>query len=242
MHGDNPAGRLLAVIEKVKGNPKNTLARVAWMDALDVKNNDLPQLLVKMGALMALPAQAVEQLAEMYPRQYAARAHQQFYSSVTGALSRLDFSGTIEGFNTRVDDNAVNYLNALADLLEAKRESKPLTKDETSDLQRRVSELMEFVRAQDISPELKQYLLEKLTRTMEAIDSYFIKGSMPIVDSIESALGHAAFNEEYRNSLKSNNWKAFTSGLATIANIATIASGVAGLTEGTIKFLEDMAS
>ncbi|MFC9985712.1 hypothetical protein [Microbacterium keratanolyticum] len=242
MHGDNPAGRLLAILEEVQKFQVNTPSREAWMQALKVKDNDLPQLLVRMGELMALPSLAVKQLSEKYPRQYQAGSHSHFYSQVTSALSRLDFGGTIDGFKTRVDQNAMNYLSALADLLEAKKSTDPLSGDQIAELQGKVSELMEFVRKQDISPELKQYLLDKLTRAMEAVDRYFITGSAPIIDAVESTFGHAVFNEEFRLNIKKSHWQSFASTLATIANIATIAAGVGGLTEDTVKFLENMAN
>lgn len=241
MHGDNPAGRLLAILEKVQKFQVNTPSKEVWMQALQVKDNDLPQLLVRMGELMALPSMAVNQLSEKYPRQYQAGSHSHFYHQVTTALSRLDFTGTIDGFKTRVDQNAMNYLSALADLLEAKKSTDPLSVDQIAELQGKVSELMEFVRKQEISPELKQYLLDKLARAMEAVDHYFITGSAPIIDAVESTFGHAVFNEEFRSNIKTSRWRPFASTLATIANIATIAAGVGGLTEETIKFLENMA-
>lgn len=242
MHGDNPAGRLLAVLEKVKVEKRDISARAVWMKVLRVPENDLPQLLTKMGTLMGLPFQAVEELKENYPRQFESGAHFHFYSSVTHAFSQLDFNAQIAQFQSQVDGNAMSYLSAMVDLLEAKKSTNPLTGEEVADLQSKVWELMDFIRSADISTELKQYLLEKLTRAIEAIDRYFITGSGPIVDAIESTLGHAAFNEEYLSNLKSPAWRAFTNGLATIANIATIASGVSGLAEGTIMFIEEIAN
>lgn len=242
MHIDNPAGRLLAILEKVRSFKAETTARTAWMQALQVPDNDPQKLLQKFGSLMALAPQAIDELKEKYPRQYQNRAHAYFYEAVTKAFSRIDFNNAIGHFNNAIDVNAMNYLHALADLLEAKKSTNPLTDDQLVELQGKVHDLMDFIRSCEMSPELKYYLLGKLSRIMEAIDSYFITGAAPIVDAIESTFGHAAFNEEYRSNIRNPAWRTFVSGLAAIANTVTIAAGAPGMIEGTIMFLDNMTN
>jgi hypothetical protein len=66
MEYDNPAARLLALLQKCKQQSPGTSCKLAWEAVLEVRGNE-PLLMSRLGKAMELPQTAIDALKESFP-------------------------------------------------------------------------------------------------------------------------------------------------------------------------------
>lgn len=68
MYGDNPAGRLLSIVESGRNVHQGMVASDAWRQILEIGLDDSALLMERIGRVMSLPGQVVSQLEANHPR------------------------------------------------------------------------------------------------------------------------------------------------------------------------------
>ena len=87
----------------------------------------------------------------------------------------------------------------------------------------------------DSDSELKKYIIHHLRQILIAIDEYKITGALPILDAIESTIGHAYLDKKYYSFLKDTDiGKQIVVTLGVAANLVTIAVGIPAITQGIL--------
>ena len=90
-----------------------------------------------------------------------------------------------------------------------------------------------MVLSSEITPDLKKYVIHHLRKILTAIEEYKISGALPILDAVESTIGHAYLDTSYRNFLTSSEVGAkILETLAATANVVTVAVGIPQLAQG----------
>ena len=230
MTNDNPASRLLSLLEKAKKMDPNMNCSTAW-DVLLETNKDPSKLLSRMGKMISLPEQITSILANnstSVSPEFLNHIAQQLKSAFTSQKTNDKWSE----FINRIDIHLINYLGLASTLLETQVKTKSLTRDELEKLRHDFSNLIEEVRKSEISSRLKSYIVQQLYSILLAIDDYFITGAEPIINKIESTVGHALSDEEYKNFLKNEELgKTLFDCLSAAANLVTVAVGIPQLTQ-----------
>ena len=123
MNYDNPAARLLSIIEQGKKIDVNNNCRAAWQALLSVKNNN-PLLMSRLGRVMELPELTIGALKEMFPQQGDTWSY--WEGQVNNAFMSQDLNSTWNSFIGKIDHHSITYLRMASDLLQAKSNTKIL--------------------------------------------------------------------------------------------------------------------
>lgn len=238
MHGDNPAGRLLNIIERGKQIKPHESCRNAWSILLAVEPNDHSQMMIRMGRVMALPAQTVEVLKSDFPVLFESGNHRHIAACFGKGFSNQKMDGVWESFIAHIDGHAISGLQLMAHLFESSRPSKLMSSDDALEIRTQTEVLINSVLSGNFPPALKKFLIEKLKAVLDALDTYYISGAEPVLNAVAATIGAAYLNPEYRAAVKTEDGSEFASSLANLANAVTVATAAVQVGISTVPLLE----
>lgn len=234
MNYDNPAARLLAIIENGKSISAHVNCRVAWEQLLDVENNN-PLLISRLGKVMELPDSIIQAIKENFPNQQDTWSH--WSTQVNHAFMVQNLNANWQTFINEIDQHSVTYLRLASDLLQVKSNTKILIDGEISPIRERLLGLLEEVLSGNLSDDIKKYLARNIRKIIVSIEEYKITGALPLLDSIESTIGHAHIDEPYKNFLVDTELgRRILDTLGAMSNLVTVAVGIPQLSQ-TIALL-----
>lgn len=236
MNYDNPAFRLLDILERGKAFPTSRNCRQSWEELLDAPN-DSALLMARLGRVMALPQVIVQAISESFPLQGNTWAH--WEGQVSAAFMVQNMHGEWKTFIGNIDKHTLTYLKLAADLLNSKASASLLDEQEVAAVRVRIAEVLELVLVSDLKAELKAQVARCLRRVLEALDEYRITGGLGVLESTEVALGHSAVDSEYRSFLTSTELGGrVLDAISAAANLVTVSLGVPMLTVAIAPLLK----
>jgi hypothetical protein len=223
MATDNAASRLLDLLSKAKAFDQNVPSVRAWQAILETKDPAL--LLSRLGKMIALPEQISAALSNSVDMAPGVIGHisSQFYA----AFSSHKFGEKWEVFVAKIDNHMMNYLAMASTLLETRVKTKQLEVSELEELRQGFVDVLENVRACELSPRLKAYVVLQLHDLIATLDDYFVTGAEPILERIEATIGHAYVDGEYKGFLRDHELgNSLLECLGAAANLVAVAVGV----------------
>jgi len=91
MNTDNPAGRLLHILQECKKIPQHSTGREAWRKILNVNVNNDALLVSRLGKVMELPHQVINDIQNNFPNQK--NSHKHWSAKVNTAFTQHDLNG-----------------------------------------------------------------------------------------------------------------------------------------------------
>jgi hypothetical protein len=230
MQFDNPAARLLEILVQGKKRPADEVCRVAWGKVLGTNHGDLALLVSRIGKVMALPQETIDLTTELLPGEPPTWEH--WASQVNQAFSVQNLNGQWSTFIGQIDGHTINYLRLSASVLASKAELRTLAPEAITGLRQQVALLLSEVLESEIAPEIKKYVVHHLRKILTCIEEYTITGALPLLDAVESPIGHAYLDEGYKNFLTSTEiGRRVLDTLAATANVVTVAVGIPQLSQ-----------
>ncbi len=237
MIGDNPAARLLAILEAGKEYQNHENCRSVWKRILDIESHPDSLLMSRLGKVMELPEQIITVLKQDFPNQVNTYTH--WSKQTNRAFSQQNLNGQWKEFYSHIDTHTLNYLRLNADLIQTKSPTHLIELERLNELREKISELLTELIDSDFEAEFKEFMSRSLQRMVFAIDEYRISGALPVMDAIEGAFGHAFFDEKYKNVLSNTGLGSkIISTLSTVADAMSIALGVPQLPQTISMYLE----
>lgn len=237
MIGDNPAARLLAILELGIKQEQNIKCREVWRVLLDVEKGNDALLMSRLGKFMELPEQAIQIIKKDLPNQKGTYRH--WSSQVNKAFSEQNLNGLWQTFRGHIDEHTLTYLRLTADLIQTKSSTSILTSENIQELKSKIDQLLSEVLASDFEYEVKHYIARYLQKILVSIDEYRISGALPIIESVEGAFGHAFFDEDYRKAMADTEiGKTIVSVLSALASAITVALGAPQLPQAFQLLIE----
>ncbi len=229
MNYDNPAARLLSVLEKGKILPPTANCRVVWDELLESKN-DSSVLMARLGKLMELPHLVILALREEFPEQGDTWSH--WEAQVSAAFMVQNMHANWDSFITHIDDHSLRYLKMASAMLQAKTNTKLIIEADLIAVRETLDAILVEVLATDMPSEVKRYLVRNLRKIVNSIDEYELTGALPLLDAVEITLGHAAVDKQYKSFLTDTELgKRLLDTLGSMANVVTVAVGLPQLTQ-----------
>jgi hypothetical protein len=226
---DNPAARLLALLTEGKMCLPGTSCREVWNDLLNA-NGDASLLMSRLGKVMELSRETVLALEAAFPDQGNTWSH--WEAQVNTAFMVQNLHATWESFINHIDTHSITYLRMSAALLQTRMTTKLIANDELSTLRTTLDQILVDVFATDQPEEVKRYLVRSLRKLINSIDEYRLTGTLPMLDTIESSLGHAAVDKAYKSFLTDTEvGKKLLDTLASMANVVTVSVGIPQLSQ-----------
>lgn len=238
MRYDNPAGRLLEVLIKVRKFEKTIQAREVWTTVFDLPKNDLtPLLTATLGKTMLLPHEAVSMLAEEHPE--LASPPPNWVLQVSAAFQAHNVHSTIDSFSQHISDDTLANVRTTAVLLDKGSKRKILSDTELTNMREQINAVLMEVLASDIEDGLRIYVARALRKILAAIDEYKLGGALPILESVEQAVGHAMVDPSYKSFLTDAELgKRVFDALQAAGGIVTVAAGMPLLMQAAQQFLK----
>ena len=235
MHSDNPAARLLEILDKGTKVNQSANCRDVWHDLLDVEHEEPALLMYRLGKVMELTDLIIREIKDYYPKQ--ADSHKYWSTRVNTAFMEQNLNGQWKGFIVHIDEHTISSLNMCTDLLNNKSSTQLMDLNEIKDIREKVNTLLLEAIDLDLDSEFKRYIVRYLKKIITAIDEYQLSGVIPISEAIEGAFGHAVIDENYRNNMAETKFGSkVVATLTAVASVVTIAIGLPQLPD-TFNYL-----
>lgn len=231
MNYDNPAARLLTILEAGKAQPGNSGCRQVWQGLLGVNKNNSSLLMSRLGKVMEMPEQIILTLREEFPNQKEMELH--WSEQVNAGFMVQNLNASWDTFINNIDQNAMVMLRMVSNLLQSKANTKTLSSEELHAMRETILALIhETLESTLIGADLKTYLVRSLQKIVQAITEYALTGALPVLDAIDATFGHAAYDVEYRSFLTDSDLgKRLLDNLSAMANAVTVAVGLPQLAQ-----------
>ncbi|EHV9836592.1 hypothetical protein ACUAW6_003457 [Vibrio cholerae] len=230
MFKDNSAARLLAILELAKSLSPDTNSKSAWMRIFELKGNTPlieSVLLSKLGQVMLLPHEVKQNIEQHYPEHVDALSHT--LRQIQIAFMNQNLDDKWGKFIINIDQHCISILSMAAALLENKLSTASIDESKLNLFRSKVRELLDDIVLSDLSVEFQRFMTHYLQKILSSIDDYLISGAMPILEAVESTLGHAVLDPNFRDELKNNAiGSKIQCTLADLANVVTVATGALG--------------
>jgi len=222
MTTDNPAARTLRILKVIDATHGNTDAKKAWGEALGVDSSDEGALLIKLGQFIAMPAEAAALMNEKFPALQPQTTV--WHRQLTSALTRQSLSGDIASFISNYSGASNNFLEVMDQMLGLSLPPQ-LDKSAVADFQATLEDLINDVKSTDIDPKVQEYLVKSLRRIIAALDEYYFRGVVPVIESIEIVAGHVFTDSHFKEALGSDLGNKLFAVLGAVADGVAIATG-----------------
>ncbi|MEZ8782599.1 hypothetical protein AB6D77_08090 [Vibrio splendidus] len=197
---------------------------------LDPNTPNVESLLMsKLGQVMLLPYETRMLVAQYYPSQVSSLTHT--LKQIQKAFTNQNLSTTWATFIQHIDAHCIATLSMTSALLDNKLDTQLIEGDQLDDFKGKVQTILDETIASELSPEFKKFMTHYLQKILNSINDYLISGALPILDAIESTLGHAVLDPNFRDELKETETgskiRVMLGDLANIVTVATAATGAA---------------
>lgn len=225
---DNPAQRLLDLLEQGKKYKTIDNCRKVWRQILQVEGMEEQHLLTRLAHTMALPGRIIQVREDNFSTLRGNSNH--WKSQIDKAFVSQSLNSEWSTFWNHIDDRTLTELGMLSDLFETRGAHAGIAAEEINDLLERITQLRNEIRESGLSSALKTLLLKQLSQIQEALESYSISGVEPVMDAVQSTLGLAVLHAEYRNEISKGTGSQFGEKISALltdtASVVTIAGAM----------------
>lgn len=220
---DNPAQRLLDILESGREHAVHLNCRSVWKKILDVRQDNEQLLLSRLAKALELSGRIIQVRENHFSSLRGNSNH--WKTRVEKAFMAQSLNSTWESFIQHIDTHTISELAMLSDLFESRGAHATMKGEEIETLIERIAELRAEIRTSDLSADMKSLLLRQLSQIQDALESYDISGIEPVLDAVQSTIGLTALNLGYRSELKDGQFSTKISQLLTDASNAVTAAG-----------------
>lgn len=198
MIANNPAGRLLEIVEQGRKISDNTNALAAWSELLNIPvPQEISLILKRISDFYTLSDEIARLVGNI--KGIDESLYLQWRTKAKPAFQNINFQAKwLTVFKSRFDDSVVYGLRFCNDLLAKQRPEKSVAITSVKDIAGKVSELIEEIEQESLDEETKGYIKERLIDISEALNSSRILGIKPIEKELNITIGSLAINNNYK--------------------------------------------
>lgn len=231
---DNPATRLFAVLEQGRRVTHSENCRAVWVKILGT--SEPVALARRLADTRALIGESVDLATRLAPRY---RPIEHWIKQTNTAFDRMHLDGQWGSFIAHIDSHAMDHLETLTHLLDAKLPDSAMSEDIVLNFRTEIDELLVEILRADLDSELRMYLVRSLGKIINALDEYKLTGSAAILDAVQTAVGGVVIDVELQSKARESTLaKKALSAIARTATAFSTVKGVAESIEYVIKLLE----
>jgi hypothetical protein len=188
---NNPAARLLAIVEDAQRRSVDLSNRQVWSEVFGIPPSDTATLLRRLATLSELPNEAAAVVATVpdEPEDERLRWKPHVEEMLHKVMSNID--APWRGPSAALETVAMYSLRFWAKKLALVRPEPMLDDAEVKELHRLVRELIEQVLGSALEPDVKEFLLDQLRAADTALQEYRIRGAAGVVEAIHRMAGRA---------------------------------------------------
>lgn len=234
---NNPAGRLLNFLSTCLHIDVGERNRKAWADALGTSEDDMPEVLRRMGCLFETTRQVEDKVRAIEGVNHD--LHLRWIPKVHLLFMNMNFNAKWAHSSQHIDAFVIQGLEFCNDLLSRECPEPPLDEQQLKKVYVDVQAIFDDVVNSSIAAELKRFMIKHLHAIQQGIDDYWILGASNLRTAFEAAAGAAYFEygvaKEMRNTEIGTKFWNFVGRVAIILTLYTgpprIARDVSALIE-----------
>lgn len=239
MNPNNPAARLLSILEKGLELPDGMNCREAWCELLSVGPEDNAVLMGRIGKVMSLSTEIIERLNNIGDVKIDRYLH--WVNPLESAFINNNLNGTWQHFKKSINVHVINYLSMTSDLLSHKLPEPVISRSKLDSMLESTRLLIDEVRSSELPHSTKEFMIKQLHKVCLAIEEYTINGADSVSEAVESAFGYGVLNADVVEAASSSpTAKKFWQNMANIALIISISTGVQQLAPPIMKLLPEI--
>ena len=240
MHIENPALRLLTILERGKALPNSALTRGVVSLLLNV-SDDEPLLLKRLSMFFELKNEIIQSLKDIDAYDPSMTKHWVMQMNVL--MLQFNMNAPWSTNIGIIDDHSLNYIKGHSQLLKAHSSLKEIPSETLAESKSKLQELVQKIQQSDFEQNIKEYLVRSINLVIANIDEYFLTGHAPIIESLNSIYGKAVidtgFREAVNNSeLKQDIWTTLTN----MSSAVTVSTGLPQIASSVALFLDSFNS
>lgn len=240
MNLDNPAARLLVILEKGLELQDEIKCRKAWCKILDVADGNNAILMGRIGKVMSLSTDILESLNNIGGIKADRYLH--WVNPVEQAFIQNNLNGPWKGFKGQINDHVINYLSMTSDLLSHKCAEPIISNSSLDSILNSARSLIDEVRSSDLPSDIKKFMVKHLHKICLAVEEHSICGAESVSNAVESAFGYGVLHGESVDLAKTNPIaKKFWQQMANVALIISVSTGVQQLAPPIMKLLPEIS-
>ena len=194
MSVNNPASRLVKIIQDGQKQKKDQQAADAWAAILNVPKDDKSLLLSRVGQVMALPGAIKGEIEQLDNINH--QLHLKWLPSVEKSFGILNLQIQWKQFIERFNAETIFGLEVCDDALGRNRPEKVADPGSLESLLKDVNALIADLKEDELSPDLRDFIFEHLTLVKNAVEEYKIRGIRPLEAEVERLTGAVARNPQ----------------------------------------------
>ncbi|HFE7524330.1 TPA: hypothetical protein ACGAD2_005016 [Salmonella enterica subsp. enterica serovar Newport] len=159
---DNPAQRLLDLLEQGNEYQRDDNCRKVWQKILQVEDMEEQHLLTRLACAMALPGRIIQVREDNFSTLRGKSNH--WKSHVDTAFVSQSLNDGWHTFRDNIDDRTLTEPGMLSDLFETRGAHAGIAAEEIDDLLERITQLRSEIRESGLSATMKTLLLKQLAQ------------------------------------------------------------------------------
>lgn len=184
---NNPAGRLINIINKGKKIDSNAKCKNAWAILFGLEQGDIPNILRKYSLLVPIPSQIrllIEGRSDIDSSLYLEKI-----SKIEAAFSNVNFSNNWNSFMNHFDETTLYTLRLCDDYLDRVGNTNSVDGKELDEIIEATEVLISKIKKSDLDQNAQDYFLDNLNNIYSVITNYEFLGIKPIEKEIHSSIG-----------------------------------------------------
>ena len=219
---NNPAGRLLNIIEEGKRQPLDKAIYEIWSILLSVPPNNITLLLKRLAYVVSLIDEIEHRIKSVNDINHD--IFLEWMHNARSAFKDLNLHRPWRFFIESFDEKVIYGLKICADILSRKKPERIVDENLLLDIMEEVDSLITQINDSNFDYNLKDFLLEKLLNIKYALEEYKIKGIKSLENIINSTIGSIlihrnCYEEIQKEDIGSKLWNIINR-LVTITNLA----------------------
>ncbi|MDY4348902.1 hypothetical protein [Pectobacterium brasiliense] len=233
---DNAASRLHNfLLQSQHGSNSLKDTRQILRQYLNMPNAPDHELYKGLSGLLELPSKVQKELKTNFPDYELTY----WLERVSRAFSQINLNSSWNGVISVIDERTLTELSTLSVLFKTKGDIALIDQSEMNVFREKINELKEDLITAGLPANMCNTILQYLNKVLSAIESYQITGVEPIMEAMESIIGRAALNDNYRKALADSGiGKKIGDIIGLVANAVTIAQGIPFVATPLLTLLE----
>lgn len=233
---DDPAQRLLALLQEARKFDDNPSAYEAWCRLFRIRPDDEAGFYHHLGRVYALPLLIRKKIEHI--RDIRSEAYLYWIPMLSEALRGCRLEGNWNDFLKRISDAVLAGLEICSDTLRRNCPERTLSNDQLEVLLRDVRGLVDEVVASDIAETLKQYMLKHLDMVERAIQDHRLHGTEPLENAVAAVVGSVFLREGIQQEIANTDvGNRFWTLMGRVLMIVGITAGTAQITRDVLNLL-----
>ncbi|UUA72424.1 hypothetical protein [Cellvibrio sp. QJXJ] len=236
---DNPAARLLTILEQGIELQNEMGCRKAWCQLLNVPKGENAMLMGRIGKVMSLSTDIIENLKNIGDVKIDRYLH--WVEPLETAFINSNLNSPWSTFKSHINVHVINYLSMTSDLLSHKNAESIISEPSLDSILLNTRALIDEVRDSNLPDHIKKFMIKQLHEICLAVEEHSICGSESVSRAVNAAFGYGVLHADSVELAKSDPIaKKFWQQMANVALIVSISTGIQQLAPPIMKLLPEI--